>query len=83
LLLISTTNLDIGKLVIWSIGAIAASEHPRRLGLVRKIILASAAVPGLLPPVMIDVMIGKTRHQEMHVDGAAGVSMATGRSSRL
>jgi predicted acylesterase/phospholipase RssA len=69
LLLISTTNLDIGKPVIWNIGAIAASRHPRRLELVRKIILASAAVPGLLPPVMIDVMIGKTRHQEMHVDG--------------
>lgn len=69
LLLISTTNLDVGKLVIWNIGAIAASGHPRRLELVRKIILASAAVPGLFPPVMIDVAIDKTRHQEMHVDG--------------
>jgi predicted acylesterase/phospholipase RssA len=69
LLLISTTNLDTGKLVIWNIGAIAASSHPRRLALVRKIILASAAVPGLFPPVMLDVMLANDRHQEMHVDG--------------
>ena len=55
LLLISTTNLDLGKLVIWNIGAIAASDHPRRLEVVRKIILASAAVPGIFPPVMIDI----------------------------
>jgi predicted acylesterase/phospholipase RssA len=68
-LLICTTNLNVGKLVIWNIGAIAASDHPRRFELIRKIILASAAVPGLFPPVMIDVVLDKTRHQEMHVDG--------------
>jgi predicted acylesterase/phospholipase RssA len=69
LLLISTTNLDSGKLVIWNIGAIAASENPQRLELVRKIILASAAIPGLFPPVMIDATLKDGRHQEMHVDG--------------
>jgi hypothetical protein len=69
LLLISTTNLDTGKLVIWNIGAIAHSANPRRLELVRKIILASAAVPGLFPPVMIDATLKDGRYQEMHVDG--------------
>ncbi len=69
LLLISTTNLNSGKLVIWNIGAIAASENPQRLQLVRKIILASAAVPGLFPPVMIDANLSDGPHQEMHVDG--------------
>jgi len=69
LLLISTTNLDTGRLAIWNIGAIAASGHPRRLELVRKILLASAAVPGLFPPVMIDVLLDQAKHQEMHVDG--------------
>jgi Patatin-like phospholipase len=69
LLLVSTTNLDTGKMVIWNIGAIAASGHPRRLDLVRKITLASAAIPGIFPPVMIDVMLDKAKHQEMHVDG--------------
>ena len=69
LLLVSTTNLDTGKMVIWNIGAIAASGHPRRLDLVRKIVLASAAIPGLFPPVMIDVLLDQEKHQEMHVDG--------------
>ena len=69
LLLISTANLDTGKLVIWNVGAIAASRHPRRLELVRKILLASAAIPGVFPPVMIDVTLDDAKHQEMHVDG--------------
>jgi predicted acylesterase/phospholipase RssA len=75
LLLISTTNLDSGKLVIWNIGAIAASENPDRLELVRKIILASAAVPGLFPPVMIDARLKDGRYQEMHVDGGTAAQM--------
>ncbi|MFA6139918.1 MAG: patatin-like phospholipase family protein [Hyphomicrobium sp.] len=75
LLLISTTNLDTGKLVIWNIGAIAASENPDRLELVRKIILASAAVPGLFPPVMIDATLKDGRYQEMHVDGGTVAQM--------
>ena len=69
LLLIATTNLDTGRLVIWNVGAIAASSHPRRLELVRRIMLASAAIPGLFPPVMIDVLLDQAKHQEMHVDG--------------
>ena len=69
LLLISTANLDVGKLVIWNIGAIAASDNPQQLEIVQKIILASTAVPGVFPPVMIDIMVGKAKHEEMHVDG--------------
>jgi predicted acylesterase/phospholipase RssA len=69
LLLISTTNLDTGRLVIWNLGAIAASGHPRRLELTRKIMLAAAAIPGLFPPVMIDVLLDQEKRQEMHVDG--------------
>jgi predicted acylesterase/phospholipase RssA len=75
LLLISTTNLDSSKLVVWNIGAIAASENPDRLELVRKIILASAAVPGLFPPVMIDATLKDGRYQEMHVDGGTASQM--------
>jgi predicted acylesterase/phospholipase RssA len=69
LLLVSTTNLDTGRLIIWNIGAIANSGHPKRLELVRKVLLASAAIPGMFPPVMIDVTLDQARHQEMHVDG--------------
>src|SRR4029077_9924709 len=71
LLLIGTTNVDVQRPVIWNIGAIAASGKPGAIELFRKILLASAAVPGLFPPVLIDVEAGGQRFQEMHVDGGA------------
>jgi patatin-like phospholipase len=73
LLLIGTTSLDQQRPIIWNIGAIAASGRPGALELVRKVILASAAVPGVFPPVMIDVEAGGRRYQEMNVDGGAVV----------
>ena len=71
LLLILTTNLDQGRSVIWNIGAIAASGHPRSRALIIDILLASAAVPGVFPPVMINVAVDGKEYQEMHVDGGA------------
>jgi len=71
LLLVGSTNLDAQLPVIWNIGAIAASGHPRALDLIRRILLASAAIPGAFPPVMFDVTANGTAHQEMHVDGGA------------
>jgi len=71
LLLIGTSDIDAQLPVAWNIGAIAASGHPRALDLVRRILLASAAVPGAFPPVMIDVMLDGKPYQEMHVDGGA------------
>lgn len=70
-LIIATTNLDVPRPVGWNLGAIAASGHPGALALARRLLLASAAVPGLFPPVMIDVTANGRRHQEMHVDGGA------------
>ena len=70
LLLIGTTDLDAQRPVIWNIGAIAASKHPGALDLFRKILQASAAIPGAFPPAMIDVEIDGRKYQEMHVDGA-------------
>ena len=75
LLLIGTTNLDLGRPVFWNIGAIAASGHPRALQLFRQILLASASIPGAFPPVLIDVEHGGRTHQEMHVDGGAAMQM--------
>jgi hypothetical protein len=75
LLLIGTTNLDTERPVIWNIGAIAASGRPGATELIHKILLASAAVPGGFPPVMIDVELGGQRFQEMHVDGGAVAQM--------
>jgi hypothetical protein len=71
LLLIGSTNLDAQLPVIWNVGAIAASGHPQALDLVRRILLASAAIPGAFPPVMFDVAVNGVAHQEMHVDGGA------------
>ena len=69
LLLIMTTNLDQGRPVIWDIGAIAASGHPKAREFIIDILMASAAIPGLFPPVMLDVSHGGMEYQEMHVDG--------------
>jgi Patatin-like phospholipase len=71
LLLIGTTDLDAKRPVLWNIGAIAASGRPEALQLVQKILLASAAVPGLFPPVLFNVEAGGRNHQELHVDGGA------------
>jgi Patatin-like phospholipase len=71
LLLIGTTNLDVQRPVIWNIGAIAASGRPGVLDLFRKILLASASIPGAFPPVLIDVESEGRHYQEMHVDGGA------------
>ena len=71
LLLIGTTDLDAQQPVIWNIGAIAASGNPQSLDLIRKILRASSAIPGIFQPVMIDVDLDGTHYQELHVDGGA------------
>jgi len=75
LLLIGTTDLDAQRGVIWNVGKIAASGDPGALELVRSILVASAAIPGAFPPVMIDVMADGQPYQEMHVDGGASAQV--------
>jgi len=75
LLLIGTTNLDAQRPVIWNIGAIASSGHPDALDLIRKILRASSAVPGVFQPVLIDVELDGQKYQELHVDGGAIAQM--------
>lgn len=74
-LYIGTTNLDTQRPVVWDIGAIAAGEDPRKVELVQDVILASCSVPGLLPPIEINVAINGQRYSELHVDGGVGASM--------
>lgn len=71
LLLIATTNLDAQRPVVWNIGEIAKSGHPKALDLFHSVLIASAAIPGAFPPVMIDVTANGQAYQEMHVDGGA------------
>src|SRR4051812_19642335 len=71
LLLIATSNLDAQMPVVWNIGAIARSGHPRALDTVRRILLASSAIPGAFSPVLFDVTLDGQPFQELHVDGGA------------
>lgn len=68
---ISTTNLDARQRVIWNMTKLAASRHPRAVDLFHDIMLASAAIPGAFPPVMIEVEADGKSYHEMHVDGGA------------
>jgi hypothetical protein len=70
-LFVATTDLDARLPVFWNMGEIAASSDPRSLELFRKILLASASIPAVFPPVMIDVEVDGVAYQEMHVDGSA------------
>jgi predicted acylesterase/phospholipase RssA len=74
-LLIGTTDLDARRKVIWNIGAIAERGGPGALDLVHDILLASAAIPGIFPPVMINVEVDGKIFQEMHVDGGASAQV--------
>lgn len=69
LLLVGTTNLDAQRPVVWNMGGIAASPHPAAPDLFRKVLLASAAIPGVFPPVRIPVRAGGQLYEELHVDG--------------
>jgi predicted patatin/cPLA2 family phospholipase len=71
-LFIGTTNLDAKRPVIWNIGAIAAEGTDESAQLIRDVMLASASIPGMFPPVRITVRVGDDEYDEMHVDG--GVS---------
>lgn len=67
---IGTTYLDAQRPVIWDIGAIAASSYPAKRELIKKIMIASAAIPGAFPPVMFPVEVDGESYAEMHVDGS-------------
>ncbi len=74
-LYIVTTNLDAERPVIWDITAIAASNSDNRLDLIRDVLLASASVPAVFPPVYIEVEAQGERYHEMHVDGGASAQV--------
>ncbi|WP_160152280.1 patatin-like phospholipase family protein [Microbulbifer sp. ALW1] len=71
-LLIGTFDLDAGRSVIWNIGAIANSSSANKHQLIQEVLLASASIPGVFPPVMIPVRAGGRMYEEMHVDGGSG-----------
>ena len=71
-LMVGTTNMDAGRPVVWNITRIAASGQPGSADLIRRVLLASASIPGAFPPVYIEVETPDGRkYDEMHVDGGA------------
>src|SRR4051812_40364118 len=68
-LFVATTNLDAERGVLWNMGAIAAKGDEAALELFRNVLRASTAIPGLFPPVLIDVEANGKKTQEMHADG--------------
>lgn len=69
-LLIVTTNLDAQETVIWDMGVLARQGGDQAVELFRQVLLASASIPGVFPPVMIPGLDAHGRLvEEMHVDG--------------
>lgn len=68
-LLVETTDLDKGEPVIWDMGAIAQRGDEAARKLFRDVLVASASIPFVFPPVMIKVMQNGQTYEEMHVDG--------------
>ncbi len=68
-LLVQTTNLDAQRPVIWDMGAIAEGPRSTRAKLFVDVLLASAAIPAVFPPVRIQVTSGGQSFDELHVDG--------------
>ena len=56
-LFVATANLDAGRTTVWNMGAIATRGDDAALKLFRDVLLASASLPGIFPPVYFDVEI--------------------------
>src|SRR6202035_3569533 len=76
-LLIVTTILDTQRTVIWDMGRIATIGSPKALDLFRDVLAASASIPAVFPPMLIDAEANGHRFQEMHVDGGVTAPVLT------
>lgn len=75
-LLIQTTNIDAQRPVIWDLSALSASDRPDRRELTINILLASAAIPAVFPPVRIKVQTpAGESYDELHVDGGVSAQL--------
>jgi Patatin-like phospholipase len=76
-LLIVATNLDTQRTVIWDMGRIAAIGSPQALDLFRDVLAASASIPVVFPPMLINAEANGHRFQEMHADGGVTAPVLT------
>jgi predicted acylesterase/phospholipase RssA len=77
LLFVVTTNLDSQRTAIWDMGRIASLRTPASLNLFRDVVAASASLPAVFPPMLIDAKANGRRFQEMHVDGGVTAPVLT------
>ena len=63
---VGSTNLDIGRFCVWDLGAIASRRTPRALQLLRDVLVASASIPVVYPPMRFEI----DSKDELHADGA-------------
>jgi predicted acylesterase/phospholipase RssA len=73
LLLVATTDVASGESVVWDLGAIAKNGGSSARTLICDVLVASASVPGMFPPVIIRVAEDGRNDDQAHVDGAATV----------
>ena len=71
-LFVVTTNLDAERPVVWNMGAIAEQGGDAALKLFRDVLLASASLPGLFPPVVIETRGQGRTLPELHAEGGLG-----------
>jgi predicted acylesterase/phospholipase RssA len=73
LLLVATTNVVTGQPVVWDLGSIALNGGASARTLFRDVLIASASIPGMFPPVIVRIREDGAVHDEAHVDGGATV----------
>lgn len=76
-LLVVTTDLDSQRAAIWDMGAIASSHAPNAYKLFRDVLAASASIPIVFSPQLINVAADNQPFQEMHVDGTVSKPIFT------
>ena len=77
LLFVVTTNLDSQRTAIWNMGRIAALGTQDGLNLFRDVVTASASLPAVFPPMLVNAEANGKRFEEMHVDGGVMAPVLT------
>jgi len=76
-LIVATTDLDKQETVLWDMGAIALHGGKPARDLFRDVLIASASVPGIFPPMLIHVRENGIDYDELHVDAGVTTSVFT------
>jgi len=81
-LYVGTTNLDTRRFITWDMGAIACkaidadrAEIKATKKLFVDVLIASCSLPGIFPPVAIDVTVDGQKFTELHADGGVVTSV--------